>query len=161
MDKISSIAVLGTYDTKGEEHLFLKERVEKQGLRAFMINVGTKKPASCDVDLDLFTSLHDRGVLSEGRDRDEMIQTMLQEAGDAVKTLYDQGEICGIVSAGGGSGTHLCTGIMRVLPLGVPSHAVYRGFQRHVKRGGNQGYYHDAQCFRYIGHQQYFGWYAG
>jgi len=120
MDKISSIAVLGTYDTKGEEHLFLKERVEKQGLRAFMINVGTKKPASCDVDLDLFTSLYDRGVLSEGRDRDEMIQTMLQEAGDAVKTLYDKGEICGIVSAGGGSGTHLCTGIMRVLPLGVP-----------------------------------------
>jgi len=120
MDKISSIAVLGTYDTKGEEHLFLKERVEKQGLRALMINVGTKKPASCEVDLDLFTSLHDRGVLSEGRDRDEMIQTMLQEAGDAVEVLYDKGEICGIVSAGGGSGTHLCTGIMRVLPLGVP-----------------------------------------
>jgi len=120
MDKISSIAVLGTYDTKGEEHLFLKERVEKQGFRAFMINVGTKKPASCDVNLDLFTSLHDRGVLSEGGERDEMIQAMLQEAGGAVKTLYDKGEICGIVSAGGGSGTHLCTGIMRVLPLGVP-----------------------------------------
>ena len=120
MDKISSIAVLGTYDTKGEEHLFIKERVEKQGLPVLMINVGTKKPASCDMDLDLFTSLHDRGVLSEGRDRDEMIQAMLQEAGDAVKTLYNKGEICGIVSAGGGSGTHLCTGIMRVLPLYDP-----------------------------------------
>ncbi len=46
MDKISSIAVLGTYDTKGEEHLFLKERVEKQGFCALMINVGTKNPAS-------------------------------------------------------------------------------------------------------------------
>ena len=120
MDKISSIAVLGTYDTKGEEHLFLKERVEKQGFRVLMINVGTKKPAPCEVDLDLFTTLHGRGVLSEGMDRDEMIQAMIEEARDAVKTLYDKGEICGIVSAGGGSGTHLCTGIMRVLPLGVP-----------------------------------------
>jgi len=120
MDKISSIAVLGTYDTKGEEHLFLKERVEKQGFQALTVNVGTKKPPSCEVDLNLFPSLHDRGVLSEDRDRDQMIQAMLQEAKDAIKTLYDKGEICGIVSAGGGSGTHLCTGIMQVLPLGVP-----------------------------------------
>ncbi|MCP4367070.1 MAG: hypothetical protein GY797_02985, partial [Deltaproteobacteria bacterium] len=120
MDKKSSIAVLGTYDTKGKEHLFLKERVEKQGFRALTVNVGTKKSPSCDVDLDLFTSLHDRGVLSKGRDRDQMIQAMLQEAKDAIKTLYGKGKICGIVSAGGGSGTHLCTGIMQVLPLGVP-----------------------------------------
>ena len=38
MEKISSIAVLGIFDTKGEEHLFLKERVEKQGLRVIMIS---------------------------------------------------------------------------------------------------------------------------
>ena len=120
MGNISSIAVLGTYDTKGEEHLFLKERIEKQGFATFTVNVGTQNPPSCDVDLDLFTFLHDRGVLSKGQDRDQMIQAMLDEAKDAIKTLYDKGEICGIVSAGGGSGTHLCTGIMQVLPLGVP-----------------------------------------
>jgi len=120
MNKISSIAVLGTYDTKGEEHLFLKERVEKQGFRALTINIGTNKPPPCDVDIDLFTSLNDPGVSSKDRDRDEMIQAMLNEAKHAIKALYDKGEICGIVSAGGGSGTHLCTGIMKVLPLGVP-----------------------------------------
>jgi len=120
MDKISAIVVLGTYDTKGEEHLFLKERIEQRGLRALTMNVGTKKPASCAVDLDLFTTLKDQGISAESRDRDEMILTMLQEAQTVVKKLHDKGEICGIVSAGGGSGTHLCTGIMRVLPLGVP-----------------------------------------
>ncbi len=120
MVKISSIAVLGTYDTKGEEHLFIKARIEKQGLHALTINVGTKNPAPCDVDLDLFTVLRDKGILTENRDRDEMIQAMLDEARGVVKTLHDRGEIYGIVSAGGGSGTHLCAGIMRVLPLGVP-----------------------------------------
>ncbi len=49
-----------------------------------------------------------------------MIQTMMDVAGKFVKELVDQGEISGIVSAGGGSGTHLCTGIMRMLPLGIP-----------------------------------------
>jgi len=38
MDKVSSIMLLGIYDVKGEEHLFLKERVEKQGLRVIMIS---------------------------------------------------------------------------------------------------------------------------
>jgi uncharacterized protein (UPF0261 family) len=120
MNKLSSIAVLGTYDTKGEEHLFLKERIEKQGFAALTINIGTQKPAFCEVDIDLFDSLHDRGISSKNRDRDKMIQAMLQEAKDVIKALYDKGEICGIVSAGGGSGTHLCTGVMQVLPLGVP-----------------------------------------
>ncbi len=120
MNANSSIGVLGTYDTKGEEHLFLKEHIEQRGLHALTINVGTKKPASCAVDLDLFTTLKNKGFSAESRDRDEMMQAMLQEAREVVKTLYDTGRICGIISAGGGSGTHLCTGIMRVLPLGVP-----------------------------------------
>ena len=49
-----------------------------------------------------------------------MIQAMLEQAKKVVKTLHDRGEISGIVSAGGGSGTYLCTAIMRVLPLGIP-----------------------------------------
>lgn len=120
MDGISSIAVLGTYDTKGEEHLFLKDRIEQRGLKALTINVGTKTPLSCTVDLDLFASLREKGISAENRDRDEVMQAMMQEARGVVRSLHDKGEICGIVSAGGGSGTHLCTGIMRVLPLGVP-----------------------------------------
>ena len=120
MDMKSSIAVLGTFDTKGEEHLFLKERIEQRGVRTLTINVGTKKPASCTVDLDLFSSLKEKGILQDSQDRDQMIQAMLEKAGKVVKALHERGEISGIVSAGGGSGTYLCTGIMRVLPLGIP-----------------------------------------
>jgi len=34
--------------------------------------------------------------------------------------MQRDGEICGMISAGGGTGTHICTSIMRELPLGVP-----------------------------------------
>ncbi|MBU0463998.1 MAG: Tm-1-like ATP-binding domain-containing protein [Proteobacteria bacterium] len=120
MDRISSIAVLGTFDTKGEEHLFLKKCIEQRGVRALTINVGTKKPASCTLDFDLFNSLKAKGLIQDGQDRDQVMRVMLEETKKLVKTLHDRGEISGIVSAGGGSGTYLCTGIMRVLPLGIP-----------------------------------------
>ena len=120
MGEISSIAVLGTFDTKGEEHLFLKKCIEQRGVRALTINVGTRKPSSCIVDFDLFNSLKAKGLIQDGQDRDQMIQAMSEQGKKLVKTLHDRGEISGIVSAGGGSGTYLCTAIMRVLPLGIP-----------------------------------------
>jgi len=120
MDKTSSIAVLGTFDTKAAEHLFLKKCIEQRGVRTLTINVGTKKPASCALDFDLFNSLKAKGLLQDGKGRDQMIEAMLEEGKKLVKTLHDKGEIAGIISAGGGSGTYMCTTIMRVLPIGIP-----------------------------------------
>ncbi len=120
MKRTSSIAVLGTYDTKGEELLFIKERIERRGSRAISINVGTKKPPACAVDIDLFSMLREEGGFTEDSGRDEMIEVMGQKAREVVTALCDRGEVVGVVSAGGGSGTHLCTGVMRALPLGAP-----------------------------------------
>ena len=44
---------MGTFDSKGEEHLFLKKCIEARGLHALTINVGTKGPSSFKADLDL------------------------------------------------------------------------------------------------------------
>ncbi len=110
-----TIAVLGTFDTKGEEHFFLKEAIETRGLPVLTINIGTRIPPRFEVDIDLFT---DPGEKTDSRD--EAIQSMLQRAQQQIRDLYEQGRIQAVISAGGGSGTHLCTGIMRVLPLGVP-----------------------------------------
>jgi len=37
-----------------------------------------------------------------------------------VQRLYEEGMISGVISAGGGTGTHLCSEIMHVLPMGIP-----------------------------------------
>ncbi|MEA3231997.1 MAG: Tm-1-like ATP-binding domain-containing protein, partial [Thermodesulfobacteriota bacterium] len=109
------IAIIGTFDTKGEEHLFLKKAIEARGLPALTINIGTRIPSPFEVDIDLFTD-----PVGKTDSRDEAIQSMLQRAQQQIRDLYEQGRIQAVISAGGGSGTHLCTGIMRVLPLGVP-----------------------------------------
>ncbi len=109
-----TIAVLGTFDTKGEEHLFLKKAIESNGLSVLSIHVGTKKPSSFPVDIDLFAEQ------KQTADRDEAIGAMLARGQNRIRALYEAGRVQAVISAGGGSGTHLCTGIMRVLPLGVP-----------------------------------------
>jgi uncharacterized protein (UPF0261 family) len=119
MRQDSAIAVVGTFDSKGEEHLFLKQCIERRGLTTLTINVGTKGPAPFPADIDLYSELIKEGEgLSD--DRDEAIQRVLIRARSLTKELHRKGQICGVISAGGGTGTHLGTGIMHVLPMGVP-----------------------------------------
>ena len=119
MTSAPTIAVMGTFDTKGEEHLFLKNAIEARGLSTLTLNIGTRIPSRVEVDIDLFAS-RDPAPDNRQNDRDKAIGAMRRRARGKIHSLYDEGQIQAVISAGGGSGTHLCTGIMRVLPLGVP-----------------------------------------
>lgn len=119
MELKAAVAVVGTFDTKGEEHLFLKEAIERRGIKTLTINVGTGGPSPFEPDIDLFTEM---GSMLVGRmaGRDGAIRVALKLARERLRELHKKGEICGVISAGGGTGTHLGTGMMKVLPLGVP-----------------------------------------
>lgn len=114
-----AIAVLGTFDSKGEEHLFLKERIEARGFQTVTLHVGTLGPSPFPPDHDLFREVVEALPAAE-RDRDRSIQAVREEGRRRLGTLYEKGAVHGAISAGGGTGTHLSTGIMRVLPFGVP-----------------------------------------
>ena len=114
-----AIAVVGTFDSKGEEHLFLRECIKKRGIRSLTINVGTRAPSPFHANYDLYEEMGNKG--GDGAEgRDKAIQGVLMRAQGLVRQLHKKGEICGIISAGGGTGTHIGTSIMHVLPLGVP-----------------------------------------
>jgi uncharacterized protein (UPF0261 family) len=115
----NAIAVLGTFDSKAEELTFLKERIELRGLKALTINVGTRIPPSIPVDIDLFSAICRDGEPIH-KDRDNAINAIIKEARALINKLYQEGKVDGIISAGGGSGTYICSTIMRELPLGVP-----------------------------------------
>ena len=119
MDAKPAIAVVGTFDSKAEEHMFLKDRIEQKGLTAFMINVGTRAPSPAPVDLDLYKLIIANNAAVKDS-RDKAIAAMIEEARVRIKHLYDNKEISGMISAGGGTGTHIATCIMHELPLGVP-----------------------------------------
>ncbi len=119
MKEDGAIVVVGTFDSKGQEHLFLKECIEKRGVRSLTINVGTRTPSPFRADYDLFEKVqNERG--HEAESRDKAIHRVLTLAQGLIRQLHNKGQICGIISAGGGTGTYIGTGIMHVLPLGVP-----------------------------------------
>ena len=119
MSTNAAVAVIGTFDTKAQEHLFLADRIKMRGFEVLTINVGTGGPAPVPVSLDLYPQLiEDKEPARSGRDA--AIRAMLEGAAGQVARLHDSGGLLGIISAGGGTGTHLCTAIMRRLPLGLP-----------------------------------------
>ena len=119
MDTKPAIAVVGTFDSKAEEHLFLKDRIEQMGLDVLTVNVGTKNPSALPVDLDFYKLFIENNPAVQGS-RDKAIAAMIDAARTRIKKLHAANEIAGMISAGGGTGTHIATSIMHELPLGVP-----------------------------------------
>ena len=119
MKKNPAVVVVGTFDSKGEEHLFLKDCIEKRGFSTLTLNVGTARPSPFPVDIDLFPKVK-RALKGNSGNRDMAIETAIAKAQQVLRDRYQRGEVAGMISAGGGTGTHLGTSIMRVLPLGVP-----------------------------------------
>jgi uncharacterized protein (UPF0261 family) len=133
MEKTPAIAVLGTFDSKSEEHIFLKKQIEQRGIGTLTINVGTGMPSPVPVDLDLLEIVRaNNPAIPKGRDN--IINAMLKEAKDQIKKLHGDGKISGVISAGGGTGTHICTTIMHELPLGVPKVMVSTVASRDMSR---------------------------
>jgi len=113
------IAIVGTLDSKSEEHLFLKEAIESSGCSTITIDVGTTGLSKFSPDFSVSNS-----ILTKDMDRSGMVEAIVEKAKELVYDLYHQGKIGAIISAGGGTGTFMGTSIMKVLPLGVPKFMV-------------------------------------
>jgi uncharacterized protein (UPF0261 family) len=133
MNTKPTIAVVGTFDSKAEEHFFLKNRIEQKGLNALTINVGTRAPSPAPVDLDLYRMVVENNTKVQDS-RDKAIAAMIDAAKARIKKLYEDNEIAGMISAGGGTGTHIATRIMHELPLGVPKVMVSTVASRNMAR---------------------------
>jgi uncharacterized protein (UPF0261 family) len=119
-----TIAIVATLDTKGEEVKYLKHLIEKDNCASIVIDVGTLNPPAVPPDVTRETVALRAGSSMEQllavQDRRVAVETVIQGASTIVKEMHDQGKLSGIISVGGGTGTHIGTGIMRRLPLGVP-----------------------------------------
>jgi uncharacterized protein (UPF0261 family)/ABC-type branched-subunit amino acid transport system ATPase component len=113
------VLVVGTLDTKGTELRFIRDIVAESGLRTRLVDVSTSgKPSSCDVPAQEIALNHGRGGSGVfGADRGASVTAMAEAF---VKWLRRQGNVAGIISAGGSGGASLVAPAMRTLPVGVP-----------------------------------------
>lgn len=119
---MKTVAIAGTFDTKGSEFLYVKGLVEELGLKTYMINTGVFEPvftpdvsnreiaAAAGYDMDQIAAKKDRAMATEALSKGMEV---------LVPQLYEQGKFDGIISFGGSGGTSLVTPAMRALPIGV------------------------------------------
>jgi uncharacterized protein (UPF0261 family) len=121
---MATIAVLGTLDSKGEEHAFVAALIAQQGHKPLLIDVGTGGPATVQPDITREQVAAAAGIdliaLMAKKDRGECVVAMTKAAPALVAKLAAEGRIHGIISLGGGGGTAIGTAAMRALPLGFP-----------------------------------------
>ena len=118
------ILIIGTFDTKAEELNFIKDQILARGQNARTLDAGVLQPSPDSVDISNEKvaaaggqPLHE---LVSRRDRGNAVAVMAQGAAKVTRELFDQGEISGVISLGGGSGTVIGTRAMRTLPVGIP-----------------------------------------
>jgi uncharacterized protein (UPF0261 family)/ABC-type branched-subunit amino acid transport system ATPase component len=114
-----TVLVVGTLDTKSEELKFIRDIVAGSGLRARLVDVSTAgKAASCDVSAQEVALNHPRGGSTVfASDRGASVTAMAEAF---TNWLRRQGDIVGVISAGGSGGASLVAPGMRALPIGVP-----------------------------------------
>ena len=113
------VLVVGTLDTKGEELRFIRDVIIRHDLRTRLVDVSTSgKLSTCDVSAQEIALNHGRGGSTVfGADRGASVTAM---ADAFVNWLRRQGNVAGIISAGGSGGASLVAPGMRALPIGVP-----------------------------------------
>lgn len=120
---MATIAVLGTYDTKGIEHRFVADLIRKKGHTPFLIDVGTRGDRlATDIDRKTIAKAGNSEIrlIEEKGDRGFAIEVMSRGALEVVSKLQAADKIQGIISLGGGGGTSIATAVMRRLPIGFP-----------------------------------------
>ena len=118
-----TIALIGTFDSKGKEFAFVKEVLNQLNLDTFMIHTGAFE-STIPVDINNNAIYEAAGAnkaeIIEKRDRALATAVLAKGVEILVPQLYEQGKFDGVLSFGGSGGTAIATPGMRALPIGVP-----------------------------------------
>jgi uncharacterized protein (UPF0261 family) len=122
--QMATLAVLGTFDTKGPEHAFVAEEIRRRGHVPLLIDVGIRPPQNVKPDVPRTRSARAAGArlkeLAQAGDRSRAVQVMTEGAPLVLSRLAAAGKIQGVISLGGSGGTAIATAAMRALPIGFP-----------------------------------------
>lgn len=120
---MATVALLGTFDTKGEEFTWLDKQLRMRGVDVMAIDVGafsTSPLAQVTSEEVIDAAGADAAVLAEHRDRGETMAIMGRGAAILVRKLAEEGRIHALLSVGGSGGSSVAAPAMQALPVGFP-----------------------------------------
>lgn len=114
------VYVVGTFDTKAEELLYVARLVRDTGIKVVTVDVGTTESSSeADIPAQEVAARHPQSA-SQVTDAPDRGQAVIAMSEALVNFISSRDDIGGILGLGGSGGTSLITPAMRALPLGLP-----------------------------------------
>lgn len=119
-----TVVIVGALDTKGKEFAYVKDLIQKEGLKTLTVDFGVMGKAEFEPDITREEVAKAGGntlaYLASGDHKDEAMRVMAAGLKVVVTGLYAEGKLDGILGMGGSGGTSIATTAMRALPVGVP-----------------------------------------
>ena len=124
-DPNSSVIIIGTLDTKGEEVSYLSSQLQTNGIDAKIMDVGISGTPNAPHDfgreeIALRAGRQHASLITAGDDKVEAMRIMADGALSLVQELLAANEVVGVMALGGGVGTWIGMKVMRDLPFGLP-----------------------------------------
>lgn len=118
------VLLIGTADTKSDELLFMRRRIEEGGGSVLVMDVGVLGHPPFSPDISNAHVAASAGAtlrqLAAIGDESEAMSLMARGAARLVSTLHAEGRIDGMLALGGTMGTDLALEAAAALPIGVP-----------------------------------------
>jgi uncharacterized protein (UPF0261 family) len=122
------IVVTATLDTKWREAGFLRSEIEAEGYRTLLMDIGMRGNPGIVANITreqlISAAGHDPEEFARIDDRAKLMQIITAGATKKMHELYSSGNLGGIISIGGTTGTQMGTTIMKSLPFGLPKFAL-------------------------------------
>jgi uncharacterized protein (UPF0261 family) len=121
---MTTIVLVGTLDTKGEEYRYACDRLRALGAEPLVVDTGILGDPAFRPDVTSAEVATAAGVslerLRTGRDRGAAITAMARGASIVLGGLLAAGRLDGVLALGGSGNTTIASAACRQLPFGVP-----------------------------------------
>ena len=118
------VLVISTLDTKGQETLYLKDKLSAIGLAPVVMDISGRGSDMAGIDFPAARVAEAGGgdfeEMKNSRDRTRITNIMMAGGAQLAADLLAEGKLTGVVALGGSTGSLMGSEIMRSLPFGIP-----------------------------------------
>ena len=121
---MATVVLVGTLDTKGVEHDYLRELLRGHGVDTLLVDAGVLGEPLAEPDIGRDEVARAAGAdvpaLAAAGDRGAAVEAMARGAAGIGARQHAEERVDGVLALGGSGGTAIATEAMRTLPVGVP-----------------------------------------
>lgn len=119
-----TVLLISTLDTKAEETLYLRRKIEEGGPRVLLMDLSMGAPSgqSCEIPPDDVAAAAGWNIedIRASRERAKITAAMISGAVAIAMKRFAEGSLHAVVGLGGSTGSLMASEVMRALPFGLP-----------------------------------------